>query len=91
MYWAQFHALSLRWPISIINSIDKTKIILFYSLTVAKPQFLQKLTLFTSSPLNLSPHYLQADRVLFLTNATYFDPHQGAHYSSLPTRERVLP
>ena len=31
-----------QWPIYIINSVDKTKIILLYSPTIAAPQFLKK-------------------------------------------------
>ena len=38
---------TLRWPIFIVNSVDKTKFIWLYSLTDAAPQFLQKLTPFT--------------------------------------------
>ena len=31
-----------QWPIYIINSVDKTRIILLYSPTIAAPQFLKK-------------------------------------------------
>ena len=31
---------TLRWPIFIVNSVDKTKFIWLYSLTDAAPQFL---------------------------------------------------
>ena len=42
--WHVSSKLFLRWPTYIINSVDKTKIILLYSHNDAAPWFLKKLT-----------------------------------------------